>query len=239
MLDRNKHRLVMTQILKDVYSDAGLAPLLGFNGGTAAYFLFGLPRFSVDLDFDLLDDSEASRTLVFERVGTIIGNYGEVKDAQAKRWTIFFAVSYEAGEHQIKVEINTRKTGATYGLRNYLGLPLLVTTKESMFAAKLVALMGRKTFVGRDLYDVYYFLKERWNIDPAVLQSYGFPSVLEYLSECVAFVEKVPDNELLAGLGELVDEEEKSFIRKKLKAETSFLLRAYMKAYEETRTRLQ
>jgi predicted nucleotidyltransferase component of viral defense system len=238
MLNKNKHRLVMTQILKDVYSDAALAPLLGFKGGTAAYFLYGLPRLSVDLDFDLLDDSEASRTLVFERVGTIIGNYGEMKDAQAKLWTIFFAVSYGAGEHQIKVEINTRKTGATYGLRNYLGLPLLVSTKESMFAAKLVALMGRKLFVARDLYDVYYFLKERWDIDPAVLLSYGFPSVPEYLSECVTFVEKVPDNELLAGLGELVDEEEKSFIRQKLKGETSFLLQAYMKAYEETRTRL-
>ncbi len=224
----------MTQILKDVYSDAGVAPLLGFKGGTAAYFLYGLPRFSVDLDFDLLDDSEASRTLVFERVGAIVGKYGEVKDAQAKRWTIFFAVSYGAGEHQIKVEINTRKTGATYGLRNYLGLPLLVTTKESMFAAKLVALMGRKTFVARDLYDVYFFLKERWDIDPAVLLSYGFSSVPEYLSECVAFVETVPDNELLAGLGELVDEQEKSFIRQKLKGETSFLLQAYMKAYEET-----
>lgn len=229
----------MIRILKDVYSDPDMATLLGFKEGTAAYLLYGLPRFSVNLDFDLLSDTDEARALVFERLGRIVRGYGEVKDSQAKRWTIFFSVSYGVGEYQVKVEVNTRKTGATYGLRNYLGLPLLVTTKESMFAAKLVALMGRKRYVARDLYDVHFFLKEGWDIDPEVLRAYGFGSVAGYLSDCVAFVEKVPDNELLAGLGELVDEEEKSFIRNKLKAETSFLLRAYMKAYEETRTRLQ
>lgn len=220
----------MIQILKDVYSDPEMAPLLGFKGGTAAYLLYGLPRFSVDLDFDLLDDSEETRTLVFERLGGIVRKYGEVKDEQAKRWTIFFAVSYGVGEYQVKVEVNTRKTGATYGLRSYLGLPLLVTTKESMFAAKLVALMGRKTYVSRDLYDVYFFLKERWDIDPEVLRAYGFESVDGYLMECIGFVERIPDNTLLAGLGELVDEKEKAFIRNRMKEEVAFLLRASIEA---------
>lgn len=229
MLDRNKHRLVMIQILKDVYSDPDMAPLLGFKGGTAAYLLYGLPRFSVDLDFDLLDDSEKNRALVFERLGKIIRKYGEVKDAQAKRWTIFFAVSYGVGEYQVKVEVNTRKTGATYRMSNYLGLPLLVMVKESMFAAKLVALMGRKTYVSRDLYDVYFFLKERWDIDPEVLRAYGFESVDTYLTECVGFVEKIPDNTPLAGLGELVDDEEKAFIRNRMKKEVIFLLRAHIR----------
>lgn len=216
----------MIRILKDIYSDPDMATLLGFKGGTAAFLLYGLPRFSVDLDFDLLSDTDEARSLVFERLGKVVGKYGEVKDAQVKRWTIFFAVSYGVGEYQVKVEVNMRKTGATYGLRNYLGLPLLVTTKESMFAAKLVALMGRKRYVARDLYDVHFFLKEGWDIDPEVLRAYGFGSVSEYLSECVGFVEKIPDNTLLAGLGELVDEEEKAFIRNRMKEEVIFLMRA-------------
>lgn len=223
----------MIRILKDVYSDPDMATLLGFKGGTAAFLLYGLPRFSVDLDFDLLDDSEEARSFVFERLGEVVGKYGEVKDSQAKRWTIFFAISYGVGEYQVKVEVNTRKTGATYRMMNYLGFPLLVMDRRSMFAAKLVALMGRKRYVARDLYDAHFFLKEEWDIDPEVLRAYGFGSVAGYLAECVGFVEKIPDNTLLAGLGELVDEEEKSFIRNGMKEEVVFLLRAYIEAQRD------
>ena len=44
----------MLQILRDIYSDLELANYLGFKGGTALMFFHGLPRFSVDLDFNLL-----------------------------------------------------------------------------------------------------------------------------------------------------------------------------------------
>jgi predicted nucleotidyltransferase component of viral defense system len=55
MIDNNKHRYFLVQILKDIYSDRELANLLGFKGGTALMFFYDLPRFSVDLDFNLLD----------------------------------------------------------------------------------------------------------------------------------------------------------------------------------------
>jgi len=54
MFDINRHRFYLVQILKDVYSDLELANYLGFKGGTALMFFYDLPRFSVDLDFDLL-----------------------------------------------------------------------------------------------------------------------------------------------------------------------------------------
>ena len=49
------HKNILVGILKDVFRDASLAPFLGFKGGTAAMLFYELPRFSVDLDFDLLD----------------------------------------------------------------------------------------------------------------------------------------------------------------------------------------
>ena len=51
----------MGQILKDIYTDISIGPLLGFKGGTCAYFFYNLPRFSVDLDFDLLEVSEENK----------------------------------------------------------------------------------------------------------------------------------------------------------------------------------
>ena len=44
----------MVQILKEIYADIELANCLGFKGGTAMMFFYDLPRFSVDMDFNLL-----------------------------------------------------------------------------------------------------------------------------------------------------------------------------------------
>ncbi|MDD2766370.1 MAG: nucleotidyl transferase AbiEii/AbiGii toxin family protein [Candidatus Moranbacteria bacterium] len=225
MFNKDKHKLIMTRILKDIYSDVTISSLLGFKGGTAAYLFYELPRFSVDLDFDLLENSQSNRDLVFERIHDILSKYGEVKDEQEKFFTVFFSLSYEAGEHQIKVEINTRKTGARYEMKSYLGIPMLVTTKESMFAGKLVAMTQRKEFVSRDLYDTHFFLTQMWDIDRDVLTSYQIESLKTYLETCIAFIEDIPDNVLLAGLGELIDEKAKVFVKNKLKNDTIFLLK--------------
>lgn len=58
MLNTSIHRNLLLQILKDIYSNITLGPKLGFKGGTAAYLCYGLGRFSVDLDFDLLDEKQ-------------------------------------------------------------------------------------------------------------------------------------------------------------------------------------
>lgn len=82
MLDKTKHEIQMKNILKNIYSDRLLAPILGFKGGTACYFFYDLPRFSVDLDFDLLDKSKEEE--VFERLKEIIAPFGEISEARNK-----------------------------------------------------------------------------------------------------------------------------------------------------------
>ncbi|OIQ02470.1 MAG: hypothetical protein COZ27_00270 [Candidatus Moranbacteria bacterium CG_4_10_14_3_um_filter_41_65] len=225
MFNKDKHKLIMTQILKDIYSDVTISSLLGFKGGTAAYLFYELPRFSVDLDFDLLENSEENRDIIFERIHNILLKYGEIKDEQKKFFTVFFSLSYEIGEHQIKIEINTRETGAHYEMKSYFGIPMLVATKESMFAGKLVAMTQRKEFVSRDLYDIHFFLKQMWDIDTDVLISYQITSLKIYLETCITFIEDVSNTVLLAGLGELIDEKAKIFVKSHLKNDTIFLLK--------------
>jgi len=76
MLDLEKHRLIMVQILKDIFTDISLGNLLGLKGGTAAYLLYDLPRFSVDLDFDLLPVAKEKE--VFSKVERILKSYGKI-----------------------------------------------------------------------------------------------------------------------------------------------------------------
>lgn len=235
MLNKEKHEFVMIQILKDIYTNVSIAPLLGFKGGTAAYLFYRLPRFSVDLDFDFLGETEAERETVFTEMKKILEQYGVLKDEQRKFMTIFFLLSYGVGDHGIKIEVNLRPTGARYHLKNYLGIPMLVVAQESMFAGKLIALTKRKVFAPRDLYDTHFFLKNGWGVDERVLTSYGVDSAERYLRLCADFVGSLAQENLLAGLGELIDEKQKIWVREKLRDETAFLLRAYAKSLARTK----
>ncbi len=225
MLNKDRHKRIMLEILKDIYSDIKISSLLGFKGGTAAFLFYDLPRFSVDLDFDLLEQSQENTDLLFARVKKILEKYGEIKDSQKKFATIFFSLSYAPGEHQIKIEINNRNTGASYEMQSYLGIPMLITKKDSMLAGKLVALTARNSFTARDLFDIHFFLKQHWEPDKNVLIAHGIESELEYIQKCITFVENIPDNKMLVGLGELIDEKQKDWVRSSLKSDTLFLLR--------------
>src|SRR3989339_1139551 len=109
MLNKEKHNLTMGRIIKEIYNNKALAPLLGFKGGTCAYYFYGLPRFSVDLDFDLLKTDEITQKKVFEEVEKILITHGVIKDKIIKFFTIWFLLSYSKEDHNIKVEISTRR----------------------------------------------------------------------------------------------------------------------------------
>ena len=94
MINKSKHQLIMGQILRDIYTDVTISSLLGFKGGTCAYFFYNLSRFSVDLDFDLLNIDEKNQKIVFKNIINILKKYGEIKEQRIKRYTIFFLLSY-------------------------------------------------------------------------------------------------------------------------------------------------
>lgn len=222
----------MGRILQDMYADTSIASLLGFKGGTCVYFFYGLTRFSVDLDFDLFVTDEKSQQLVYEKVQALLEKYGEIKDKCIKRYTIFFLLSYGDTDHNIKIEINTRmlmpELRSYYEVKEYLGIPMLIGKKEYLFASKLSALTLRKIVAMRDIYDIWFFAKNMWDIDADVVRARTDKSVKEYLSDCIVTIEGVKDNEILQGLAELLpSEKEKDWAKAKLRTDTIFLLKNY------------
>ncbi len=222
MLDWNIHKNILLQILKAIYDDTSIGPLLGFKGGTAAHFLYKLSRLSVDLDFDLLDPDKAD--YVFGKMKSLLAELGKLSDQQQKRYTLLFVVAYPEGK--VKIEINLRAFGSQFELRNYLGIPLLVMTREDMFAHKLAALLDRKKTANRDIFDLWFFLYHRWPLNSKILeQRTGMPSG-KYFRQCIAFVEKLNERRLLSGVGELLDEKQKNWARANLKKDVLFLFKA-------------
>lgn len=234
MLNKEKHQLIMGQILKDIHDDISIASLVGLKGGTCAYFFYNLPRFSVDLDFDLLSLNDENKKDVFEKMHLILAKYGNVKDSHIKRFTIFAILSYGDSDHNIKVEINVRESTfdikAQYELREYLGILMYAAKKDYLFAGKLAALTLRTETAMRDIYDIYYFSKNRWDINAEVIRERTGKSTKEYLSDCIALIEQINERQILHGLGELLDAKEKVWVKNHLKAEAIFMLKNYQSA---------
>ena len=161
-------------------------------------------------------------------------NYGVIKDSYVKKFTIFALLSYGETDHNIKIEISTRQLSADmraqYEIRTHLGISLLAAKKEYMYASKLVALTARRTMMMRDIFDIHFFAKQNWDIEAAVVRERTGLSVAAYLSACIVAIEKVKEVDVLHGLGELLDEKQKTWVKKNLKSDTIFLLKNYQSA---------
>ncbi len=230
MLHRGDHDVVMNKILLALYGDNKLAPLLGFKGGTACYLFYDLPRFSVDLDFDLLENDQGAE--VFKKIDRILPEFGQVKDSRIKHFTLFWRLSYESERQNVKVEIS-RLTGSreNYEVKNYYGLSMLIAKKEFMLANKLIAIFNRKRFANRDLFDAHFMLKNDWSIDEKVIKEKTGMGTGEFLDDLAGKLEKLDKINILHGLGELLELKQKAWVKEKLLSELIFLVRIYAKKY--------
>lgn len=222
-LDTAKHKSILVKILKAIYTDTDIGPILGFKGGTAAYLYHGLSRESLDLDFDLLDKTKEN--LVFEKIEMIAKNYGKIKEHRKKRFNLFLLLSYEDEAPNIKIEINRREFGSKYEVQSYLGISMKVMIRKDMFAHKLVAMYERMGEANRDIFDVWFFLNNDWPINKEIVEKRTETSFKEFLQKCIDALEKLSDRGILAGMGELLDEKQKAWVRAKLRNEVIFQLK--------------
>jgi len=226
-LDTAKHKNILIKILKDIYTDSTIGTVLGFKGGTAAALFYDLGRFSVDLDFDLLDAGKED--YVFERVKAILENYGKLKQVRKKRFNLFYILSYDDKDvhaQNVKVEINRREFGSRYAVESFLGISMQVMVREDMAAHKLCAMYERIGKTNRDIFDAQFFLSHDWPVNKKIVEDRMGVSYTEFLKKCIDIMEKFDDGNILSGMGELLlTEKQKAWVKAKLKSEVLFSLR--------------
>jgi hypothetical protein len=222
-LDYSKHKNILLQILKDIFSDSSIAPYLGFKGGTAAMMFYDLPRNSVDLDLDLLDESKEKE--VFDGINKIIGQYGNITDSYIQKNNLKNVISYDKKAQNIKVEVNLRQFGSKYEVKTLLGISMLVMVQEDMFAHKLMAMMERVGKTSRDIFDVQFFAKNNWPINKKIVEERSGLSFKKALEKAVDQLESMDNKHILDGLGELLSDAQKDSARVKLKGDTVFYLK--------------
>ncbi|MCK9400278.1 MAG: nucleotidyl transferase AbiEii/AbiGii toxin family protein [Bacteroidales bacterium] len=227
MFDINRHKFFLVQILKDIYSDLELANYLGFKGGTALMFFYDLPRFSIDLDFNLLDTNKEE--IVFEKVRKIIMKYGTIFDEAKKYFGPLIVLDYGIGERKLKVEISNRPFNNSYEIKNLLGFNVKVMTVSNMFAHKLCALLDRSTATNRDIFDTWFFLQRQTPVNKSIVEYRMKVALATHIENCISLLESMKGNRLLDGLGELMDADTKKFVRTKLLVDTINLLKFYQR----------
>jgi predicted nucleotidyltransferase component of viral defense system len=225
MIDLNKHKFLLIQILKDIYSDIELSNSLGFKGGTALMFFYDLPRFSVDLDFNLLQKD--LENVVYQKVRNILLKYGSIYDEAKKYYGPLIVLNYGHGQRNLKVEISTRDFENSYEVKNLLGINIKVMVQEDLFAHKLCALLDRTGIANRDIFDCWFFMERRTPINKNLVEFRMKIPFDEYLQQCIDQLERMSDKGLLQGIGELMEDDIKQFVKNKLRSDTISLLKIY------------
>jgi len=159
-----------------------------FQGGTALRFLYGMPRFSEDLDFALVEagkeDNFRENLLNAKKVFDAENYDSSIKLKEGKTvksaFIRFDGLLYEFGlsPHSsetlsIRLELDTNPPpGASISstvVRRHVVLNLRHYDRASLLAGKLHAVLARRFVKGRDFYDLMWYLSERnWpapNID--------------------------------------------------------------------------
>jgi predicted nucleotidyltransferase component of viral defense system len=223
MLDQNKHRTVLIKILEDIYSDSTLISTLAFKGGTAMYFIYELDRFSVDLDFDLLDPKQ--ETEVYKKLQEILSKHGTIKSIANKRNSIQAVLSYSEEIQNIKIDISKRNFGSSYELKNLYGIAMQVMIKEDMFANKLIACAERPTLATRDLFDIYYMFNKLWNYNPKIIELRWQAGVEDLLETVIHRIEKLSPSNILSEIGALLNAKQQAWVKAKLISSSLVLLK--------------
>lgn len=211
MTDFNKHKFLLLQILKDVYSDIELAACLGFKGGTAMMLFHDLPRLSVDLDFNLICREKDDQT--YSKLREIIADYGHIRDEAKKRFGNILVLDYQRNERNLKIEISTRRYPDEYKLLDYLGITMKVMKLEYMLTHKLVALLDRRSMTNRDIFDCWFYMNRRVMLKKSILDLRLDEPFNAYMERCIKEVRKVSSTRILDGIGEFLDPKLKTWAK--------------------------
>jgi hypothetical protein len=176
----NVAREYLQALILESMQHAGAMVPLAFHGGTALRFLFGILRYSEDLDFALEREPKLYDFRTFLRTvkGNLLTQGYQLELKVNDRKTVhsalirFPGLLFDLGlsPHRdqvlsIKIEIDTHPPAgavlATSLIRRHLLLRLQHHDPASLLAGKIHAILQRPYVKGRDLYDLLWYLSDR------------------------------------------------------------------------------
>jgi len=97
--------------------------------------------------------------------------------------------------------------------------------QSDMIAHKLVAMHERIGKTNRDIFDVWFFLKNNWPVNKKIVEFRTAMNYKNFLQLCISDLEKMSNKGILSGIGELLNPKQKEWVKLHLRDETLFLLK--------------
>jgi len=137
---------------------------LVFKGGTALYKIYGMPRFSEDLDFTLLDPKENTE----DKIVKIAEKLNAEINIKKLKTSLLFKLRFNGiltSYNTVRIDVSLRnKVLLGFDLKNYVSdyidikpFSLKILKLKEMVAEKIHSLLARKN--ARDLYDLFFLLR--------------------------------------------------------------------------------
>ncbi|MDR2126268.1 MAG: nucleotidyl transferase AbiEii/AbiGii toxin family protein [Prevotellaceae bacterium] len=222
MIDTDKYRFLIIQILKDVYADIELSNYLGLKGETALMLYYNLPRCAIDLDFNLIDHNKEKPVL--EKIKNILMKYGNIFDLAIIFFGQTITLSHGIENRKTKIEISKQESNNNYEIKNLLGINMRVMTVNDILANKLCDMSDSSAILNRSIFDTWFLLNRNIDINKFIVESKTKMKFNDYLQKCINKLETIESTELLDGMEEYVRARIKNFILTKLLPEIIKLL---------------
>jgi len=195
----------MYRLLRLILADQQLASQLRFKGGTYAVLRGILPRFSVDLDFDLPDRQH--KAAIRDKCYRFFRQLNlQIKDESREHLQFFlrYPTKQASQRNTLKLEINDQPSPHNHYEQVFLtevNAYCHAHTLDTMFANKLAATLLRQAkngkVAGRDFYDLHVFFSAGLPINRAVVEERTGMSYLSYMTELLHFVRNELSDQLL------------------------------------------
>lgn len=191
------HKNWLYRILAAIADDPFLQTVLRFKGGTCAAMRNIIERFSVDLDFDLLDKKAIPETS--HHLEKIFADLGlTIKDHSKKVPQYFLQYPNTPGHRNtLRIDITTPPPRANeYEPVRFMDIDRIIycQTIPTMFANKLVALMERHekygSIAGRDIFDIHTFFIKGFHYKAEIIIARRKVSPRKFFQQLKKFIEK-------------------------------------------------
>lgn len=193
------------EILDKLNSNKFLSALV-FGGGTMLRLCFGLNRFSVDLDFWLMKDTDTK--ILFDGIKECFASDYVLKDSANKFYTLLFELKSKDYPNSLKIEIRkeTKKIkteqAIAYSPHASIQVLLNVVSLRDMMKSKIETFLDRREI--RDLFDIEFLLKKGILLDASSAE----------LKKVLKGIEALVKNDYLVKLGSLLQEDQRKYYAK-------------------------
>lgn len=204
MQDLEKQEQFEIEVLDVLNSDKLLNSLI-FSDGSMLRLCFGLPRFSVDLDFFTAKGCDTDK--LFDTLRMTLDKRYSIKDASNKFFTLLFEIRNSAYPRSLKIEIRKGdkeiKTEQAIAFSRYSSKQILlnVVSLQSTMELKIEAFIDREEI--RDIFDIEFLFKK----------GIAFNTSQSHLRKMLEIIDYFKKTDYTVKLGSLLEEVQRRYYR--------------------------